>query len=76
MAQTIDATGLPDGVVRDIQRFVESVRQNLGRPAAAPAGAVPPDQWVAQFRAWAEGHPRRDIAIADDRDAIDAGCAK
>jgi hypothetical protein len=75
MVQTIDVSGLPEGVVQDIQKLVTDIRQNLPQGHVAPISSdlESAAEWVAKFRAWAESHPKRDIALDDSRESIYAG---
>jgi hypothetical protein len=39
---TIDASGLPEQVVRDIQKLVQTIRDKIAAPKATPAPAPLP----------------------------------
>lgn len=73
-AATIDLSGLPESVVREVTRLVQAAR--------GPAVAVrspnqrDPGRWSAELRAWAASHPAREITIDDDRESIYAGCGE
>jgi hypothetical protein len=74
MLQTIDVSGLPEGVVQDIQKVVSDIRQNLAQGRiASTADALSPTEWVDRFRAWTESHPKRDLVVDDSRESIYAG---
>jgi hypothetical protein len=75
MAQTVDVSGPPEGVVRDIQKLVADIRLSLsnGQTSAPSGDGSTTAEWVARFRAWAESHAKRDIAIDDSRESIYAG---
>ncbi len=72
MSQTIDVTGLPEPVVRDIQQLITTLRFRLGSGAGVGASETP-EQWVLRLTTWARSHPKREVAIADDRESIYAG---
>ena len=75
MPETLDLTGLPDAVIQDMRRLVATLREKFGQDnsAARPLGDLPPEEWIARFRAWAESHPKREIVIDDSREAIYGG---
>jgi hypothetical protein len=75
MAQTIDVTGLPEPIIRDIERLVATLRARLRQAEGTrpPASELSAEAWIARFNAWAESHPRRDIEIDDSRETIYAG---
>jgi hypothetical protein len=41
-------------------------------PASAPS-TLSPDEWVAEFRSWIAGFPKRDTVADDSRDSIYEG---
>ncbi|MFO0847118.1 MAG: hypothetical protein U0871_00975 [Gemmataceae bacterium] len=67
--QTLDLTGLPESIIRQVTRLVQEAR---GRPGA-DAAATPPgppesdDAWVARWRGWTSSRPRLDGVTVDDR---------
>ena len=75
MPEIIDVTGLPEPVIQDMRRLVTTLREKFGQESAAarPAGELPPDEWIARFRAWAESHPKREVIIDDSRETIYGG---
>ena len=42
----------------------------------APNGSMPPNQWSAEWRAWAAGHQTLDHVVDDSRESIYAGRGK
>ena len=66
----IDVSGLPEAVVSDLRRLVQTLK-------VAPSAPPPTEtvaQWSARFKAWAESHPKREIVIDDSRESIYVGC--
>jgi hypothetical protein len=72
MPQTIDVSGLPEVVVRDLQRLVETLRTAAVVPPVAP-GEATPEERAARFRAWAASHEKSDVIADDSRDSIYEG---
>jgi hypothetical protein len=70
--QTIDVSGLPEAVVRDLRRLVETIRGQT-EPKGAGLTAETPEEWVARLVAWAESHPKRVIDFDDSRESIYEG---
>lgn len=73
MSQTIDVSGLPEAVVSDLQRLVETIRSTAGATLAAPPRTETAEEWIARLREWAESHPKREIVIDDSRESIYEG---
>lgn len=84
---TIAANDLParlSDVLAALAAGEEFVVTDHGRPVArilppdagSPASQETADDWVSRWNAWADSHPKRDIAIDDSRDAIYAGCGE
>ncbi len=48
----------------------EFARTVLEREAAVPAPDPSAEQWIAELRAWAASHPKRDIKVDDSRESI------
>jgi hypothetical protein len=72
MSQVIDVSGLPEAVVSDLKRLVETLR-GQPRPAAEPPPDETPEQWIARFRSWAASHPMSDVIADDSRESIYEG---
>jgi hypothetical protein len=72
MSQSIDVTGLPQPVVQDLQQLVATLRAKLGEPAreSVPPNKLSAEEWIKQFKTWAESHPHREIEIDDSRETI------
>ncbi len=72
MSQTIDLSGLPEPVVHDIQQLVESIRQNVERPMETVTPSGPNDK-LALFEAWLQGHRPSPVIADDSRESIYSG---
>ncbi len=75
MTQTIDVTGLPEPVVRDLRQLVATLRARLAAPgeeSVAP-NKLSAEERIKLFQAWAENHPHREIEIDDSRETIYGG---
>jgi hypothetical protein len=72
MPQVIDVSGLPEAVVSDLKRLVETLRAEH-RPKVGPPPDETPEQWAARLVAWAESRPKRAIEIDDSRETIYEG---
>ena len=70
MPQTIDVSGLPEAVVKDLQRLVNTLKSAASTPAARTETA---EEWIARLRAWTESHPKRAIEFDDSRESIYEG---
>jgi hypothetical protein len=71
MPETIDVTGLPEAVVRDLRQLVTTLRFFLGStPRTGPPPNETPEEWFARLKAWAESHPRQATVADDSRDSI------
>ncbi len=68
----IDVSGLPEAVVSDLQRLVETIRKGVAH-SALPAREETAQEWIARLRVWTESHPRRQIEIDDSRESIYEG---
>jgi hypothetical protein len=71
-SQTIDVSGLPEAVVRDLQRLVDTLRTATDGTTAPPREATPEEK-AARFRAWAASHEKSDVLADDSRDSIYEG---
>jgi hypothetical protein len=69
---TIDVTGLPDSVVRDLLQLVATLRQNLAN-GSRPAYELSPEEWSKEWRAWLASHTSRNPNFDDSRESIYAG---
>jgi hypothetical protein len=66
--------GLRARAVAQGQSVEEYVRGLVVAASAGPAPQpLPPDQWIASWRAWAAGHHRLPVVVDDSRDSIYAG---
>jgi hypothetical protein len=54
----------------------EYARGVLEREAGGPEPGTAVEAAVAEWRAWAASHPRRDLSMDDSRDAIYQGCGE
>jgi hypothetical protein len=54
----------------------EFARTVLEREATSPTADLSAETWVAEWRAWAAGHPMRDLSVDDSRDSIYEGCGE
>lgn len=71
---SVDLTGLPDSVVREVLCLVEAARRGTCVPPSP--NQEDPRRWSAELRAWAGNQPDRAITLDDDRDSIYAGCGE
>jgi hypothetical protein len=69
----IDVSGLPEAVVSDLQRLVETLRNGVETISAPPAREETAEEWITRLRKWTEGHPKREIEIDDSRESIYEG---
>ncbi len=69
----IDVSGLPEAVVNDLQRLVETIRKGAGANSAPSAREETAEEWIARLVAWVESHPKRVIEIDDSRESIYEG---
>jgi hypothetical protein len=72
MSQTIDVSGLPEAVVNDLQRLVETLKSAAIAPES-PSRTETAEEWISRLREWAESHPKREIVIDDSRETIYEG---
>jgi hypothetical protein len=81
MKLTIQLTPETEAKLRDQAALVgkapeelalEALEERLAATVSGPT-AVPAEQWVADFRAWAEGHRRLLHEADDSRESIYAG---
>jgi hypothetical protein len=72
---SIDLTGLPDAVVREVRRLVHAARGAGDGPPHSP-NQTDAGRWSAELRAWAASRPAREITLDDDREGIYAGCGE
>jgi hypothetical protein len=72
----VDLTGLPEQTVRTVLRLVNAARETQMTPAPRSSSRDDLQQWSAEWRAWTSRHPKRDLTLDDDRDAIYAGCGE
>lgn len=72
--ESIDVSGLPVPIVRELERLVATLRGNLGptRPTAGPLRESP-EQWIRRLQAWVDSNPARPIEFDDSRESIYAG---
>jgi hypothetical protein len=54
----------------------EFARTVLEREAAVPVSDQSAEEWVAEWRAWAASHPKRELSVDDSRDSIYVGCGE
>jgi hypothetical protein len=84
---TVDLTGLPEPVIRDVLRLVQKAREQQsgnGTHAPPPDSGTPPgsaqpnsaEEWVDRWRAWVASHPRRELTMDDSRESIYEGCGE
>jgi hypothetical protein len=69
---TIDVTGLPESVVRDLRQLVATLRQNLAN-GSGPAYAQSAEEWSKAWREWIDSHTSRNPHFDDSREIIYAG---
>lgn len=72
MSQVIDVSGLPEAVVSDLKRLVETLRGQSAKPELPPHKDTA-EEWIAKFRAWAASHPKSDVIADDSRESIYEG---
>jgi hypothetical protein len=72
-ATSIDLTGLPDPVVREVLEIVRAARR---APAPPSPNQRDPARWSAELRAWVASQPVRELTLDDDRKGIYAGCGE
>ena len=74
MPEIIDASGLPETVINDIRKLVNTLRsQLLVSKEATLSESETPDEWANRLMAWAQGHPKRLIEFDDSRESIYSG---
>lgn len=73
MVQTIDVTGLPEAVVADLRRLVETMRAAAGVPPTEPPRPETMEEWNARFRVWAANYETHGPIADDSRESIYEG---
>ena len=70
MAQTIDVSGLPEAVVKDIRNLVDTLKSNT---VSKEPRKLTPDEWIKEHTAWVNSHPPVTTFVDDSRESIYAG---
>jgi hypothetical protein len=69
----IDVSGLPEAVVHDLQKLVDTLRSGAEASHTVPARKETVEEWIARFQAWVESHPKSDVIADDSRESIYEG---
>jgi hypothetical protein len=74
MPETIDVTGLPEPILRDIRRLVETLRQSYGSPNSdTDTQQSDREAWIARWRAFAATRTSSNPNFDDSRESIYEG---
>ena len=56
-----------------VQAYLEQLAEEAARAGNGTPAERPPEQWIAQWRAWAASHPPLPQAADDSRESIYSG---
>ena len=72
MTQTVDVSGLPESVVHDIEKLVQTLRQNVVVPneAAKTADKLSREEWLKRWNEWTASRISTNPNFDDSRESI------
>ena len=70
LPQSLDLSGLPSPVAKELVKFVATLRENLGHVSNPATLQEEPEAWARRLQAWVDSHPSRPITIDDSRESL------
>lgn len=74
MSTNIDASGLPESVVNDIRKLVNTLQTQISieKDPIRPQSETP-EEWAKRLLEWVKTHDKRSVEIDDSRESIYSG---